>query len=122
MAEVSLVEKKLMMNHARIIKFQLISHCYINEIDMSKSDIDLLTLLGLHGECTISKFCNLVIQEDIFKTSQTVRNSIAKGLEKKLIFKVFEIKKSRVYLHPELQIQTKGNIVLNYKVGCIESN
>jgi hypothetical protein len=44
MAVVKRVQKKVIMSKKDIIKFQLITHCYLNRITVSNSDLECLTL------------------------------------------------------------------------------
>ena len=49
MAIVKQVQKKVVMSRKDIIKFQLLTHCYINKITVSNSDLECLALLGVTG-------------------------------------------------------------------------
>lgn len=115
MAKLNLVEKKVTMELTEIVKFQLISHCYINKIELTQSDIDCYVLLGVSGISDLSEFCIVATTKNIFKTSQTVRNSIAKGVDNNIILKNGGQRK-KIFLSPALNIQTKGNILLNYNI------
>ena len=120
MAQVNLVNKQVQMNLAEIIKFQLITHCYIH--------------LGVLGEAELTEFCNLMAKkriDDKLKTwkpstdnpkerrpeasPQTIRNVLIKVEKEKLLFKEGKGRK-KITLSPELNIQTTGNILLNYKL------
>ena len=46
MAVVKQVQKKVVMSKKDIVKFQLVTHCYINKITVSNSDLECLTLLS----------------------------------------------------------------------------
>jgi hypothetical protein len=120
MAKFDLVEKKIQMDKYEIIKFQLMTYCYVHEIAITDSDLECLTLLGMEDEFDQSEFFTLAIERGIFKTPQTVRNSLRKAKEYNLISKKGEWKKV-VFLNPDLGIKSKGNILLNYKVLHIET-
>ena len=94
MAKVNLVSKKITMDLWNIIKFQLLTHGYIQGIPLSESELNCLTLLGINKESELSDFCNASCSEEqrdkepaleykshIFKNPQTVRNCLSK-LEK----------------------------------------
>lgn len=115
MAQANLVQKKVRMGHRDIIKYQLVTHCFINDIQLSNSELDCLTLLGAYGESNLSEFCNVALQEKVFKTTQTVRNFMTKAVKEKLVYKDGTSKK-RISLVKELAVQTEGNIVLDYKI------
>jgi len=115
MAQANLVQKKVRMGHRDIIKYQLVTHCFINDIQLSSNELDCLALLGAYGEHELSDFCNVTVTEKIFKTAQTVRNFLTKAGKAKLVHKDGTNKK-RISLIDDLKIQTKGNIVLDFKV------
>ena len=133
MAKVNLVSKKLTMDLWNIIKFQLLTHGYIQGIPLSESELNCLTLLGINKESELSDFCNASCSEEqrdkepaleykshIFKNPQTVRNCLSK-LEK-LGFITKEGKnRKKIFLSENLKIQILGNIVLDYKVICLDT-
>tara|TARA_R110000751_G_scaffold173976_1_gene280384 strand:- start:1132 stop:1557 length:426 start_codon:yes stop_codon:yes gene_type:complete len=137
MAEVNLVEKKTRMNHADIIKFQLMTYCFIYNKKLSEAELNCLALLGSYGEYELGDFCLLseVSNEDvrnklgksydksingqgIFSSAQTVRNFLSKAEKLGLINKKGKNTKT-ISLNPNLKIQTKGNILLQYKIAYV---
>jgi len=121
MAKANLVEKKVVMPHRDVIKFQLVTHCFIENVQASDSELDCLTLLGAYGECELADFCNSAVEEKIFKTSQTVRNFLTKAEKAKLVIKEGTSRK-KIKLNPDLNVQTEGNIILDYKVYYVAQN
>jgi len=133
MAKVNLVSKKITMDLWNTVKFQLITHGYIQGITLSESELNCLTLLGVNKESELSDFCNASCSEDqrdketsleykshIFKNPQTVRNCLSKLEKLGLITKEGKNRK-KITLSQELKIQTVGNIVLDYKVICLDT-
>lgn len=120
MAQFELVNKKIEMSKTEILKFQLMTHCYIHNIVITDSDLECLVLLGTQSYFEQVDFFKLVIEKGIFKTPQTVRNSLRKAKEYNLISKTGDWKKV-VFLNPDLNIKNTGNILLNYKIIHIES-
>jgi hypothetical protein len=116
MALVNQVQKKVKMSKWDVVKFQILTHCYINKITMSESDLDCLTLLSFNEPIELTNFClDASAEEDwIFKSPQTVRNSINKSEKNKLVIKDSSNKKL-IKLNPGLKIQTNGTILLDYK-------
>lgn len=116
MALVNQVQKRVKMPKWDVVKFQILTHCYINRIAMSESDLNCLTLLSFNEPIELTNFClDASAEEDwIFKSPQTVRNCINKAEKNKLVVKDSSNKKL-IMLDPELKIQTKGNILLDYK-------
>jgi hypothetical protein len=116
MALVNQVQKRVKMPKWDIVKFQILTHCYINRITMSESDLDCLTLLSFNQPIELSNFClDASAEEDwIFKSPQTVRNSINKSEKNGLIVKDPNNKKL-IMLNPDIKVQTGGTILLDYK-------
>lgn len=119
MAKVTVVNKKIrFVKHEDIVKFQILTHCYINKITLSNSELDCLTLLSISGKQELSEFCNIVVDEKIFKTSQTVRNFLTKAVTLNLVIKEGTIKKT-IVVNSDLQIQINGNLLLNYTFAYV---
>lgn len=132
MAKFNKVDKKVSLTLEEIIKFQIITHCYINKITISDSEINCLTLLGLNDKAELSDFCNACCVPEnrdkdstlkhtkvIFKTPQTVRNCLAKLSNYNIISKVGLGHNKTVELNVDLKIQLSGNILLDYKIFYI---
>ena len=103
-----------------IVKYQILTYCYLRKINVSDSDLECLTLLSINGEQELTAFCTEVHDRKIFQSSQTVRNALTKAEKKDLITKEGRSKK-RICIHKDLQIQTLGNILLDYKFLAVES-
>lgn len=115
MAVVKQVQKKVVMSKKDIIKFQLITHCYLNKITVSNSDLECLTLLSLLGPLELTHFCYDAAEEHkIFKSQQTVRNCINKCIKSKLIIKDSKNKKV-IEINKNLNVETLGTVMLDYK-------
>ena len=116
MALVNQVQKRVKMPKWDIVKLQILTHCYINRIAMSESDLNCLTLLSFNEPIELTHFCyDASAEEDwIFKSPQTVRNCINKAEKNGLVSKDPDNKKL-IRLTPELKIQTKGTVLLDYK-------
>ena len=116
MALVNQVQKKVKMSKWDVVKFQLLTHCYINKITMSEYDLNCLTLLSFNEPIELTNFClDASAEEDwIFKSPQTVRNSVNKAEKNKLVIKDSSNKKL-IKINPSLLIQTMGTILLDYK-------
>lgn len=134
MAKVNKVDKKVNMTLEEIIKFQINTYCYINKIIISDSELNCLTLLGLNIKAELSDFCNACCDPEnkdkdttlshtkvIFKTPQTVRNSLAKLANYNIISKEGLGHNKTIELNKDLKIQTEGNILLDYKIFHIDT-
>lgn len=118
MAVVNQIEKKAVMNNWDVIKYQLITYCYITKIQLSEADLNCLTFLALEGEQELTSFCTKVHEKQIFSSSQSARNSLAKCEKKNLIIKEGKNKK-KIYINPDINLVSKGNILLNLKILSI---
>ena len=115
MAVVNQVQKRVVMSKKDIIKYQILTHCYINNIIVSNSELECLTLLSKAGPIELTDFCYDASEEHkIFKSSQTVRNCINKSEKNKLVIKNKKNKKI-ISLSTALKIQTDGSVLLDYK-------
>ena len=115
MAQANVVQKKARMGHRDIIKYQIMTHCFMKDIPLSEAGLDCLTLLAAYGTYNLAEFCNTVVDEKIFKTTQTVRNFLTQAENTGLVSKNGSTKKT-VALRDDLKIQTEGNIVLDFKM------
>lgn len=132
MAKVNVVNKQVRMDLDDIIKYQLITHCYINRILLSDLDLDCLTSLGKTGESELTDFCVYMAEKRLQHklkswkptksnermpdaSPQTIRNVLIKVEKENLIVKSGKGRK-RISLNPNLKIQTSNSILLNYKI------
>jgi len=120
MALVNQVRKTVRMDLWNIVKFQLAVHCHLKQLNVSDQELGCLTFLALSGEKELSDFCEAATKNEIFGSSQSVRNAITKAEKKNLITKIGKSKK-KIILNPDLKIQITGNILLDYKVVYAES-
>jgi len=122
------VEKKGELKLWQIIRFQILLYCYFNDIIIPESDLECLTLLALNGESELTSFCNAACndeqkdrdsdlnhEKEIFKSPQCVRNSINRIENKNLIVKNGKGRK-KIYVTPNMKLQTSGNIFINVKL------
>ena len=124
------------MSKEDIIRYQIITHCYINHITLSTTDMECLVFLGSYGTIELTEFCKIVadarldekLKEWKLDTSkkrpeaspQTVRNSIFK-LEKMGLIIKGNTGRRTITLNPNMKIQTQGNILLDFKMAYIGS-
>ena len=121
MAIVNQIEKRVRMDNWDIVKYQILTHCYLQKIILSEADLNCLTFLAMLGETELTQFCSAAADKKIFQSSQTVRNALNKAESKNLITKEGKSKK-RISIHPDLKVQTNGNILLDYKFLSLEAN
>jgi len=122
MALVNQVRKNVRLQKWDIVKYQILTYCYINKILLSNADLECLTLLSFNQPIELSNFCSDASVEDdsIFKSPQSVRNSLNKSEKHNLITRSSKNKKI-IKLNPILKIQVEGSILLDYKFFAHES-
>lgn len=120
MALVNQIDKRVKLDTWQIVKYQLLTHCYLANIPVSDADLNCLTLLAIEGDSELTSFCNKAHDKNIFSSTQSVRNCLTKAEKKNLIKKEGKNKK-RIYVNPDIKIFSKGNILLDYKFLCVET-
>lgn len=122
MALVNQVKKQVQMPKWDLVKYQILTHCYINRITVSDSDLNCLTLLSFNEPVELTSFCYDASSEEswIFKSPQTVRNCINKAIKKDLVVKDSDNKKV-IRLNPAIKVQTEGTILLDFKFLAYDS-
>jgi hypothetical protein len=93
MALVNQVDKKVRMSKWDIVKYQILTHCYLNKISVSEADLNCLTYLALEGDQELTNFCVKAHVKDIFSSIQSVRNCLTKAEKKNIIKKEGKNKK-----------------------------
>jgi hypothetical protein len=96
------------------------THCFAKKTVLSNAETECLALLGFTGQQDLSEFCNLVVESEIFKTPQSVRNFVGRA-EKHGFLNKSGTSRKKIELSPEINILTEGNILLNYKVIYVEA-
>ena len=120
MAIVNKVNKKVKMSKDDIIKYQILTHCFLNDIQISSADLNCLCELSKMGTKELTLFCKEISKKKIFKSAQSCRNALTKAEKKNLIIKNGSNKKT-ITINTDMNIQTEGNILLDYKLLSIET-
>ena len=82
MAIVNQVEKRVRMSTWQVVKYQILTHCYLYDIPVSEADLNCLTLLAIEGDQELTSFCNKAFEKKIFSSTQSVRNCLTKAEKK----------------------------------------
>ena len=120
MAVVNKVDKKVRTGKDQVIKYQILTYCFLNDIQISLSDLNCLLYLAKFESIELTEFCKLISDSGIFKSSQSCRNALSKAEKKGLLVKEGKNKKS-ISLNPDMNIQTEGNILLDFKILGVET-
>ncbi len=120
MAIVNQGDKRMRMDTWQIVKYQILTHCYLYNIQVSEADLDCLTYLAIEGEQELTSFCIKAHAKNIFSSTQSVRNCLTKAEKKNLIVKEGKNKK-KININPIMNVHSKGNVLLDYKFLSIET-
>jgi hypothetical protein len=120
MAIVSQVDKRVKMSTWDIVKYQILTHCYLFKVVISEADLNCLTYLAIEGDQELTSFCFKAFEKGIFSSTQSVRNCLTKMEKKNLIAKEGKNKK-KIFMNPDLKLSSRGNILLDYKFLCVEA-
>lgn len=121
MAKVNQIEKKGMVNRWDCVKFQIIYHCFFNNIKLSPSEVDCLTLLALEDEVEVPPFCLKAFENQIFKSTQSVRNALTKLEKMSLVKKGVGASRKKISIN-NIPVLSTGNILLKYQILSVEAN
>jgi len=114
MAEVTKVSKKVRTSRDQTLKYQILTHCFFKDIQVSNADLDCLGLLAILGEHELTEFCKIAVTNSIFKSPQSARNAVNKAAKKGLIIKNGKSKKT-VEISKQIEIPS-GIVLLDFKV------
>jgi len=127
--EVKKINKKLKMSTQDIIKYQLLTEIlfFKNEY-LIPSDLEILTLLVMWGPIDLGGFCASAarviypesLPEELSTRAQNIRNRIVK-LEKRHIIVKSKTGRKIIALNPNIDIHSKGNILLDYNYLAVET-
>jgi hypothetical protein len=116
---VNKVEKKVRTTTKEVIRYQILTHCFFSNIQISNADLNCLSELALLGEHELTDFCKIAVTNNIFKSPQSARNAITKAEKKGLVNKNGTNKKT-VSISKDIKLQTEGAVYLDYKVLGVE--
>lgn len=114
------VEKKDRLTLLDIVKYQIVTYCYFEKITVSDTAMDCFAHLCINGKTDLNLFCVQMHERNLFASAQVVRNTITKGEDRGLLIKSGNHRKE-IEINPALNIQIKGNILLDFKFFHSES-
>ena len=120
MAIVNKVDKKIKTTIDDTIKYQILTYCFFNKIQISSADLECLCELAKNEDVDIPTFCNMITNLKIFKSPQSARNAITKAEKKNLLIKTGTNRKT-ISITKDIKIQTKGIVLLDFKILGNES-
>lgn len=128
--EVKKINKRLRLSTQDIIKYQLLTEVsFFKKEYLIPSDLEILTLLVMWGPIDLGGFCAAAakviyaesLPEELSTRSQNIRNRIVK-LEKRNIIVKSKTGRKVIALNPDIDVHSKGNILLDYNYLAIETS
>lgn len=104
-----------MKDEFEITKFQLISHCFVADIKLNDTELNILSLLCITGEMRLMEFCKKAVESGFLGNETAVNNCVSKIEKTKLLLKRGSGKKV-IYLNPEVQVFGKGTVIVEYRL------
>lgn len=120
MTKVKKVDHRIKTTIGDTVRYQILTYCFFKNIYINNSDLNLLAELAVCEDVELPKFCKLLTEKKIFKSQQSARNAVSKACKKDLILKDTNNKKN-IYLNQEINVQSKGIVLLDYKILGNES-
>jgi len=116
---VTKIEKKVKSDKDKVIKYQILTHCFFNEINVSNSDLDLLLTLTKNNGVEVNTLCEILSDKKIFKTKQSARNAISKAEKKLLIIKKGDLRKKKIWIADDVVVNSDNALLLDIKIAGI---
>ena len=110
------VDKKVRSNRDKVIMYQILTYCFFKDIKVSRTELELLTEVSKHNGIEINDLCQQLSVKSIYRTKQSARNAITKVEKKTLIIKDGDIRKKRVWISEDIEVETHNTILLDMKV------
>jgi hypothetical protein len=110
------VDKKVKSNRDKVIMYQILTYCFFKDIKVSGTELELLTEVSKHNGIEINDLCEQLSEKCIYRTKQSARNAITKVEKKTLIIKDGDIRKKRVWISEDIEVETHNAILLDMKV------
>lgn len=115
MAIVKKVDIKIQTTLDTTMKYQIMTYCFFADILISNSDLKFLMELAKSGKVELTKFCNSLVDQGIFKSPQSARNAVTKAEKKELLSKE-GINKKTIVINKDINVQIDGLVLLDYKI------
>jgi len=115
MAVVKKVSKKVKVSVDDVIKYQIMTYCFFEKIQISNTDLICLSELAKNDNIELTKFCDHAANMGIYKSSQSARNAITKVAKKSLVVKS-GVNKKTIAISKNMNLQTDGVVFLDFKI------
>jgi hypothetical protein len=133
------IVKKQRLSKWDLIRFQILVWCFLKNIQITDTLLDMLSLLCITGKVDQSRFCEELVRKErssgikikkedgkdkeykyIFNSVQSARNAIGKAIDLNLISR--EHKQHDIEINSELGIIIENNLLIDYQLLSIETD
>lgn len=122
MAEVgvNIWKREKRMNRDQIVRLQIVVHCHLAGIDITPNKLRTMVLIGTNSPCDLTRLCEYAAGKGkLFSSVGSARNTLLTMEKMNLIVKEGGHRKV-VKLHPDMKVQTEGNIMVDIKCVSLE--
>jgi hypothetical protein len=111
---VTRVHKKTRLTLREGLEYQLLTYCFVKDLNISLADRKALVELIVYGPTPLKDFCTHITDLGIFKSSQSTRNALSKLEKMGLIYKIGKSRKE-IVIHPHCEIINKPAVLLQFE-------
>jgi len=111
---VTRVNKKTKFTVREGLEFQLLTYCFIKNLNISIADRKALVELIIYGPTPLKDFCTHITDLVIFKSTQSTRNALSKLERMGFIYKTGKSRKE-IVLHPDCGVVNKPAVLLDFQ-------
>lgn len=109
------VDKKINVDEFELVKFQLLTHCFVEKLRLTETELNVMALLGTQKQIRLTHFCRLVVEKEFLGSEISVNNCLSK-LERTEIFLKKGVGKKIICLNPILNIVHEGTVILDVRL------
>lgn len=120
--KVTLQDKIVQVNRSELMQFQVWYYCtFMNKIILNHTELMMLSLVGEMGKVLVIDFCKEVVRRNILSTPQAAQTALSR-LYRVSVLKKEGTGKKTIYLDPDAQILSQGDIAIIIKIVYNEPN
>lgn len=114
--EATVVTYNYNLTREQLVKVHIMFYCWSNDIQLTKTQMNICIFLGLLGKTSLSTFCEECIRRKISKCEMSARGLIDSLIKKKfMIVKEGDAKNKTISLSKDIGLKTDFNTILNIK-------
>lgn len=115
--DISVITYNYNVSAEQMVRFHLLSYTRMNDIDITRTEMNALVLLGLWGKPDLKEFSLELVRRGVYLSEESARNAIGKlCTDKGLVHKDGAYRK-KVMLSPDLKVTAKPGTMLT--INCI---